>query len=341
MVRLGIDENGLGPRLGPLVVTAVVATTRARGTARAEARPKGALRERLGRLEEARRVRRHGARRGVGAGHRAAHGARADADARTRWSTALSLDAAEALRAPCPEDHARPVLGREGEAFRAPSRSSWRRWSATSTQLEAAGRARRARGVRRDVHAAPQRGRRARAHALSHGPARDGAARARRAGAGGAGRRRDLRQGRRLRQVLRPRSGRWRAAARRRDGGARAQRVLRSRAWAASRSCATPTTKHLLVCMASLVGKWVRDPAHGAHRALPPRGRRGPARRERLPRSGDDALRRRDAPVARSAASCRTTASSARRSAESPSHNGPRATSARPRGAGSSRRASA
>ena len=46
-VRIGIDENGLGPRLGPLVVTAVVAATTGDGDARAESRPKGALRKRL------------------------------------------------------------------------------------------------------------------------------------------------------------------------------------------------------------------------------------------------------------------------------------------------------
>ena len=46
-VVLGIDENGLGPRLGPLVVTAVVAVTTGEGTARAQARPRGAMRARL------------------------------------------------------------------------------------------------------------------------------------------------------------------------------------------------------------------------------------------------------------------------------------------------------
>src|SRR4051812_48765014 len=44
---LGVDENGLGPRLGPLVVTSILARTQNGGNAVANARPKGALRKRL------------------------------------------------------------------------------------------------------------------------------------------------------------------------------------------------------------------------------------------------------------------------------------------------------
>jgi ribonuclease HII len=46
--RVGIDENGLGPRLGPLVVTAVVARVSEEGHKVASRRPKGALAKRLG-----------------------------------------------------------------------------------------------------------------------------------------------------------------------------------------------------------------------------------------------------------------------------------------------------
>ncbi len=46
--RVGIDENGLGPRLGPLVVTAVHAVTTGPGHALVGKRPRGALARRLG-----------------------------------------------------------------------------------------------------------------------------------------------------------------------------------------------------------------------------------------------------------------------------------------------------
>jgi ribonuclease HII len=46
--RIGVDENGLGPRLGPLVVTAVIARVTEDGHGIASRRPKGALAKRLG-----------------------------------------------------------------------------------------------------------------------------------------------------------------------------------------------------------------------------------------------------------------------------------------------------
>jgi ribonuclease HII len=46
--RVGIDENGLGPRLGPLVVTGVFARVTEEGAITARRKPKGALAKRLG-----------------------------------------------------------------------------------------------------------------------------------------------------------------------------------------------------------------------------------------------------------------------------------------------------
>ena len=45
---MGIDENGLGPRLGPLVVTAIVARVEGDGHTIAGRKPRGALAQRLG-----------------------------------------------------------------------------------------------------------------------------------------------------------------------------------------------------------------------------------------------------------------------------------------------------
>jgi ribonuclease HII len=46
--RMGIDENGLGPRLGPLVVTAIIARVSETGGSIAAKKPRGALAKRLG-----------------------------------------------------------------------------------------------------------------------------------------------------------------------------------------------------------------------------------------------------------------------------------------------------
>ncbi len=45
---LGIDENGMGPRLGPLIVTAVLVETDEPGRALATSRPRGAIAKRIG-----------------------------------------------------------------------------------------------------------------------------------------------------------------------------------------------------------------------------------------------------------------------------------------------------
>jgi ribonuclease HII len=48
VIRVGIDENGLGPRLGPLIVTAVHARTEGEGHKLVRRRARGALARRLG-----------------------------------------------------------------------------------------------------------------------------------------------------------------------------------------------------------------------------------------------------------------------------------------------------
>jgi ribonuclease HII len=117
-IRVGIDENGLGPRLGPLVVTAVVARVEGGGHKRVQARPRGALRNRLG---DSKRLVSYGdsalgeawARAIVGRmGHQEPQGP----DALMRL---FSLDDADTLRAPCPGDHIEQCWGIAGEGFAA------------------------------------------------------------------------------------------------------------------------------------------------------------------------------------------------------------------------------
>jgi ribonuclease HII len=115
-VRIGIDENGLGPRLGPLVVTAVVAVTSGGGDARAESRPRGALRKRLDDSKKlvAYRDNALGEAWARGIARRMGHGDLASPEAVVR---VLSLDAAEVLTAPCPGEHAAQCWSAVGEEF--------------------------------------------------------------------------------------------------------------------------------------------------------------------------------------------------------------------------------
>ena len=50
--RIGVDENGLGPRLGPMLVTAVMARVTDDGAAVVERKPRGGLAKRLGDSKE-------------------------------------------------------------------------------------------------------------------------------------------------------------------------------------------------------------------------------------------------------------------------------------------------
>jgi ribonuclease HII len=118
VTRIGIDENGLGPRLGPLIVTAVVAHTTGEGNERAERRPRGAMRARL---DDSKKLVSHGDT-ALGEAWARAIARRmglpelSDPDALVG---ALSLDAPEVLRAPCPTDHAEQCWNAGGEAFTA------------------------------------------------------------------------------------------------------------------------------------------------------------------------------------------------------------------------------
>jgi ribonuclease HII len=121
ITTVGIDENGLGPRLGPLVVTAVTARIEGDGYRRVQARPRGSLRARLG-----------DSKRLVSYGDSALGEAWARAVIRRMGCEppdhpealvrCLSLDDAQALRAPCPKGHMDQCWGLGDETFTAESK---------------------------------------------------------------------------------------------------------------------------------------------------------------------------------------------------------------------------
>ncbi len=117
VVHVGIDENGLGPRLGPLLVTAVAARGLPGAPALLAPDPRGALGARIGDSKQL-----------VSFGDTALGEAWARALAHTAGLTeggagpdallhALSIDSRRALEAPCPEQHAEQCWGTAGESF--------------------------------------------------------------------------------------------------------------------------------------------------------------------------------------------------------------------------------
>jgi hypothetical protein len=119
--RIGADENGLGPRLGPMLVTAVMARVTPEGERLVSRPARGALAERLG---DSKQLVAHGdvalgeawARALVRRGAGRLPGPAASPDALV---DALSADDHAALRAPCPEHVAAQCWSAEGEAFEA------------------------------------------------------------------------------------------------------------------------------------------------------------------------------------------------------------------------------
>lgn len=115
VVRVGIDENGLGPRLGPLVVTAVVARTRGAGDVLSASRPRGALAERIG---DSKKLVSFGDSVLGEAWARAIAGG-AVPPSPDALVHALCIDPRDVLEHPCPPAHRAQCWGTFGEALEA------------------------------------------------------------------------------------------------------------------------------------------------------------------------------------------------------------------------------
>lgn len=117
--RIGADENGLGPRLGPMVVTAVLARVTDAGWKVVGKAAKGKLSERLG---DSKQLVSHG---NVALGEAWARALARRGAARTKYTDgppdellhALSADDRSALRAPCPRHVEAQCWSAEGEAL--------------------------------------------------------------------------------------------------------------------------------------------------------------------------------------------------------------------------------
>jgi ribonuclease HII len=112
---VGIDENGMGPRLGPLVVTSIVARVDERGAELATKKPKGGLAKRIGdskklvAFEDS----------ALGEAWARAILARMEGTAATprELLVRIGLDHEDTLRAPCPSHHTDLCWSDEGETF--------------------------------------------------------------------------------------------------------------------------------------------------------------------------------------------------------------------------------
>ena len=112
---VGIDENGMGPRLGPLIVTSVLAETDERGARLVASRPRGSVAKRIG--DSKKLVAFDDS--ALGEAWARAIAVRTGASPRTpaELLAAIALDTHDVLTAPCPSHHVDLCWSTEGESF--------------------------------------------------------------------------------------------------------------------------------------------------------------------------------------------------------------------------------
>lgn len=115
---VGIDENGVGPRLGPMIVSSVIATTATpEGAKIIASRPRGAIARRIG--DSKKLVTFEDSALGEAWARAIAARAGVVADTPSALLAAIAIDGEEALRAPCPSHHVQMCWDDQGEAFAA------------------------------------------------------------------------------------------------------------------------------------------------------------------------------------------------------------------------------
>jgi ribonuclease HII len=114
---VGIDENGMGPRLGPLIVTSVLATVSEAGAKLVTSRPRGSSSKRIG--DSKKLVAFDDS--ALGEAWARALAMRDGIVARTpaELLRAVALDGDDALQAPCPSHHTDLCWATDGESFTA------------------------------------------------------------------------------------------------------------------------------------------------------------------------------------------------------------------------------
>jgi len=112
---VGIDENGMGPRLGPMIVTSILAEVDEAGARVVASRPRGAIAKRIG--DSKKLVAFHDS--ALGEAWARAIALRAGIEARTpaELLAAVAIDPADVLQAPCPSHHVDLCWNTEGERF--------------------------------------------------------------------------------------------------------------------------------------------------------------------------------------------------------------------------------
>jgi ribonuclease HII len=112
---VGIDENGMGPRLGPLIVTSVLATVSAAGAKLVTSRPRGSSAKRIG--DSKKLVAFDDS--ALGEAWARALAKRDGKEPRTpaELLAAVALDEEKALQAPCPSHHTDLCWATHGEVF--------------------------------------------------------------------------------------------------------------------------------------------------------------------------------------------------------------------------------